>query len=65
MFNFSWEGNYAGFTNVEFHEVRSGPALYKINVRLNLITVVWRFNDTEDFDTMSKKKIPKVINYIA
>jgi hypothetical protein len=37
--------------------------LYKINVRLKLIAVVRRFNDTEDFDIFSEKKIPRVINY--
>jgi hypothetical protein len=36
--------------------------LYRINVRLKSIAVVRRFNDTEDFDIISEKKIPRVVN---
>jgi hypothetical protein len=39
--------------------------LYRINVRLKSIAVVRRFNDTEDFDIISEKEIPRIINYIT
>jgi serine protease inhibitor len=32
---------------------------------LKSIGVVRRFNDTEDFDNISEKKMPRVINYIT
>jgi hypothetical protein len=63
--SFSSEENNSGFANVEFHEVRSAPTLYRINVRLKSIAFIRRFNDTEDFDIISEKKIPRVINYIT
>jgi hypothetical protein len=58
--SFSWEGNNSGFANIEFYEVISAPALYRINVRLKSIAVVRRFNDTEDSDIISEKLITRV-----
>jgi hypothetical protein len=55
----------SGFANIEFHEVSSAPTLCRINVRLKSIAVVRRFNDTEDFDIISEKKKPRIINYIT
>jgi hypothetical protein len=55
----------SGFANIEFHEVSSAPTLYRINVRLKSIAVIRRFNDTDDFDIISEKKIPRVVNYIT
>jgi hypothetical protein len=63
--SFSWEVNNAGFGNIDFHEVSSVPTLYRINVRLKMIGDVRRFNDTGDFDIISEKKTPRIINYIT
>jgi hypothetical protein len=36
--------------------------LYGIDVRLKYTTVVWRSDSAEDFDVISKKKIPGMLN---
>jgi hypothetical protein len=63
--SFPWEGNNSGFANIAFHEVSSAPTLYRINVRLKSIAVIRRFDDTEDFDIISEKKIPRVLYIIT
>jgi hypothetical protein len=59
------EKEITGFTDVQFHKVSSAPTLYGIDVRLKWTTAVWRSDSAEDFDVVSKKKIPGMVNGTA
>jgi hypothetical protein len=43
------------YADVEFHTVSNAPTLYRVNVRLNWIAVLRKFNGWVNFDIVRKK----------